>query len=126
MAEAVRQLVANKIKADNPEFIVKAYPVGTPEGSFAKPWVNVYRETLTNSPQSASLSESLKATVIISKSETEAAEGELEDVLDAVLTSLQSLNFVQWSTAERAVFADKFIGYEISFTAATENPYKAS
>jgi hypothetical protein len=119
-------MVADKIKADNSGFIVKAFPVSVPEGTFVKPWINVYRETLTNSPQTASLTESLKITVITPKSGTDVAENELEDALDAVLTSLQSLNFIQWSSAERATFAETFIGYEIALTAATENPYKAS
>lgn len=125
MAEAIRQKVADQIKADNPTFIVKAYPVGIPEGQIQKPWVNVYRETLTNAPQLAAVTEALKITVISPKSGSDIAEDALEDALDGVLKSLQSINFVQWTTAERATFADSFIGYEITFTANTENPYKA-
>lgn len=127
MAVAIRQLVADKIKADNAGFIVKAFPASPPTNlAVTKVFVNVYRETLTNAPQLAAVTESLKITVITSKTGTDIAENELEDALDAVLRSLQPLNYIQWSTADRAVIADKYIGYEITLSANTENPYKAS
>lgn len=126
MAQPVRQIVADKIKADNPTFTVKAFPVSVPEGTPTKPWVSVYRESVANAPQLAALTESLKVLVITPKANTDIAETELEDALDAVLTTVQAIPGVQWSSAERATFADKFIGYEIDLTANTENPYKAS
>ncbi|QCO98968.1 hypothetical protein FCN77_16260 [Arthrobacter sp. 24S4-2] len=125
MAEAIRQMVADKIKADNAGFIVKAFPVSLPE-ALTKVYVSVYRETLTNAPQLAAVTESLKIVVIGPKIGTDVAENELEDALDAVLRSVQALNYIQWSTAERATFSDKYQGYEINLTANTENPYKAS
>jgi hypothetical protein len=118
-------MVADKIKADNPLFIVKAFPVSVPE-NLAKVYVSVYRETLTNAPQLAAVTESLKIIVITPKAGTDIAENALEDALDAVLTSVQSLNYLQWSSAERATFAEQFIGYEITLSANTENPYKPS
>lgn len=125
-ADAVRQMIAAKVSEDNTGFIVKAFPVGAPENLAAnRVFVSVYRETLTNAPQLAAVTEDLKVTVITPKSGTEAAENELEDALDAVLTSLQSLNYVKWSTAERAT-SGQFIAYEITLQANTENPYKPS
>lgn len=125
--ETCRELIAAKIKADNPLFIVKDFPVGAPENLGAgKVFVSVYRESVANAPQLAALTETLKIVVITPTSGTAIAEEKLELALDEVLTSVQSLNFAQWSTAERAPFMDKFIGYEVSLTANTENPYKPS
>jgi hypothetical protein len=125
MSEAIRKLVADKIKADNSTFTVHAYPVPAPENiPRGKVFINVYRETLTNQPESASLGEDLRILVMTPSKNTDAAESALEDALDAVLTSITALNYVQWSTATRATFADTWIGYEIVLRAATENPYK--
>lgn len=123
MAVAIRQMVADKIKADNPLFIVKAHPVAVPE-NLAKVFVSVYRESVANAPQLAALTESLKVLVISPKANTDIAENDLENALDAVLTTVQNIPGIQWSSAERATFADSFIGYEINVTANTENPYK--
>jgi hypothetical protein len=115
--------VADKIEADNPAFTVKAFPVAVPE-NLAKVFVSVYRESVANAPQLAALTESIKVLVIAPKANTDIAENELETALDAVLTTVQAIPGIQWSSAERATFAEKFIGYEISLTANTENPYK--
>ena len=127
MAGTVRESIAEKIKADNAGYIVKSYPASAPENLGAnKVFVGVYRETLTNSPQTASVAHSLKIQVITPKKNTEAAENELEDALFQVLVSVASLNYVTWSTAQRGIFLDTFIGYEIDLEANTENIYKPS
>ena len=125
MAGTVREEIAAKIKADNPTYSVKAFPVSAPENLGAtKVFVSVYRESMTNAPQLAAVTQSLKLQVITPKTGTDVAETELEDALFEVLVSIASLNYVQWSTAERAVFAEKFIGYEITLEASTQNIYK--
>lgn len=125
MSTAVRQLIADKIKLDNSAFIVKAFPVGVPENlAKGKVYVNVWREGLNNSAQTASLGEDLRIIVITTKTGTEEAENALEDALDAVLTSLTALNYVLWDSANRATIADTYNGYEIILRANTTNPYK--
>jgi hypothetical protein len=121
---AIRKAVADKIKADNPLFIVKAFPVAVPE-NLSKVYVSVYRESVANAPKLAAITETLKIVVIAPKSGTETAENDLEDALDAVLTTVQSISYLQWSSADRATFAEQYNGYEINLVANTENPYKS-
>jgi hypothetical protein len=127
MAGTVREEIAAKIKADNASYSVHAFPVSPPENLAAnKVFVSVYRESMTNAPQLAAVTQSLKLQVITAKTGTAIAENELEDALFEVLVSIASLNYVKWTTAERAIFAEKFIGYEVALEANTENIYKPS
>jgi hypothetical protein len=122
----IRQLIADKIKADNAGFIVKAFPVPVPENiGKGKVWVSVWLETLVNNPTQASVGEDLRILVCTAKTNSEVAEAALEDARDAVLTSLQSLNYVDWSSANRVAPDETFLGYEIILHADTSNPYKA-
>ncbi|CAM3212662.1 hypothetical protein PSET11_03036 [Arthrobacter ulcerisalmonis] len=126
MSIAIRSLIAQEIRDDNPLFLVHDYPVNAPENlARGKVWVNVYRETLTNAPQAAALSESLRIVVITPMKDTAAAEEALELALDAVMRTLTRTRNVNWTTAERATFNDSYIGYEISITVSTENAYKS-
>lgn len=123
----VRTLIADKIKADHATYSVHAFPVSPPDNLASnKVFVSVYRESMTNAPQIAAVTSHLKLQVITAKTGTEVAESELEAALDAVLISIASLNYVKWITAERAIFSEKFIGYEITLEANTENIYKPS
>ena len=127
MAGTVRENIAEKISTDNAGYIVKAFPTSPPDNlAGSKVFVNVYRETLTNTPQTASVAQQIKITVLTSTSGTDTAENELEDALYNVLVSIASLNYVQWTTAERSTFYEKYIGYEISLESHTENIYKPS
>ena len=124
MAGTVRELIAEQIKADSPTYVVKPYAAAKPE--VEKPTVYVYRETLTNSPQTASVMSELKVALMVPGLPSVANENALEDFLYDVLVSINALNFTQWSKAERTTFFESYSGYEISVQANTENIYKPS
>ena len=124
MAGTVREQVADAIKADNAAFIVKAAPVSLPENLAAgKTYISVYRDSLDYSP--GSLTHNLKIVLIVAKQGTEAAETDLDGALDAVLLSIEAMPGVNWSTATRSTFAEKWQGYEIAASAASPNVYKS-
>ncbi|MFF2842702.1 hypothetical protein [Paenarthrobacter sp. NPDC057981] len=122
MAGTVRETIAEQIKADSPEYVVKAFSAAKPE--INKPTVFVWRENLTNSPQTASVTHDLRVALMVPGPQTEAKENELEDLLHAVLVSINSLTFTQWDNCDRATFFDNWIGYEITVIANTDNIYK--
>lgn len=120
----VRQIVADQIKADNPEFIVKGFPTTAldriPAG---KTSVQVYRDRLEPASNGTSLSHSLKIIVMVAKQGTEQAETDLEEALDLVLLSLERSRTVIYSSVDRDVVDDMHL-YVISAAASTTNHYK--
>ncbi|WP_024817030.1 hypothetical protein [Arthrobacter sp. 31Y] len=124
MAGTVRELIADQIKADSPSYAVKPYAAAKPE--VERPTVFVYREALNNSPQTASVGHDIKVALMVPGLPSEANENALEDLLHAVLVSINSLDFTLWSRAERTTFFDNWMGYEITVQANTNNIYKPS
>lgn len=124
MAETIREVIAEQIKTDNPTFVVKAYAASKPE--VEKPTVYVYREAVNNIREKAAIGHDIKVVLVVPGLPSEANENALDELLAGVLISLNSLNVLQWSRADRTVFFDTLSGYEITVTAHTENIFKPS
>ena len=119
-----RQIIADQIKADNPDFIVKAFPVQAPDNlGKGKPQVIVYRESIK--PNQNSLESTLKVQVICNAGYTIAAEDELDAALDQVILSIERIGGVLWTEATRAEFDEKYFGYELAVTLSSPNVYKS-
>lgn len=119
-ANQIREIVAEKISADNPMFNVKAYPAEAPEnfGSKRATQVSVFRTELTNGP--SILIHEVAIELMVGKSD----EDYLDESLDEVLLSIQRIPGLTWSSATRTVFDDKYNGYRITLSAPTKNLYK--
>lgn len=123
---SVRSEVAAKLKADNPTFTVKAHPVSAPDAiPTGKVWINVYRESFKVADSNGYITHNLKVSVAIPKTNSEAAENELDAAVDAVMLSLESMNDVFWQEATRNILGDKFEAYEISLQAVRPQIYKS-
>jgi hypothetical protein len=122
----VRQVVADQIREDNPDFIVKGFPSSTldkvPTG---KTFVRVYRETLEPITNGTSLNHSLTLTVMVASKGTDQSETDLEEALDLVLLSLERSKAVIFQSATRGINDENQPLYIISAIASTTNHYKS-
>lgn len=121
---AVREKIADQIKADNSAYIVKAFPASPPDNLGAgKVQVTVFRSTLT--PEKNNLTHDLEIVVITGASNiTLASEDALDAALDQILLSLERIPGVLWTSASREVFEEKFNGYKVTVQTQSPNVYK--
>lgn len=123
MAASIREQIADQIKADNPGFIVKPFPADTPDNlGKEKAQVSVYRETLTAA--GINMEHKLAIEIITGLRESKEASDHLEGTLDLVLTSLERIPGILWSSADYVIFDEKFQGYKVTVTATSPNVYK--
>ena len=123
-----RQTVAAQLRTDNATFKVHAFPY-LPAQVGDDPVISVWRTDLAPSPDSPNnLRHSLQITAIVGPTLEEKAEAAGDDLLDAVLLSLQRLDVVAGISAERTVFGDEvkgqFQGWLIKCHAESPNVYK--
>ena len=123
-----RQTVADQLRADNPGFKVYAFPY-FPAQVGADPVISVWRTDVGTSPDSPNLlRHALQLQAMVGPTLEEKAEAAGDDLLDAVLLSLQRLDSVAGITAERTVFGDEergtFQGWLVKFHAESANVYK--
>jgi hypothetical protein len=124
MAEkTIRELIADKIQADNADFMVKTFSAEKP--AIEKVNVFVTQKFITRVPQQAAIRHDIEVFLMIPGATQSAAnENKLEFALDKLLTSIASLKFTQWQTAERGTLFENFIGYQVTLEAFTEDTYK--
>ncbi|WP_157357052.1 hypothetical protein [Arthrobacter sp. U41] len=119
----LREKVASQIKSDNPEFIVKAFAAAAPDNLGAgKVQVAVWRESLA--PNQLSLDHNLTVQVLTKVANTLKGEEALDIALDGVLLSIERMPGVLWTNAERAVFDEKYVGYQLTLKIVSPNVYK--
>ena len=119
----LREKVATQIKTDNPDFTVKAFMASAPDNLGAnKVHVAVWREALE--PNQLNLGHNLTAEVLMKVANTLKGEEALDAALDEVLLSIERMPGVLWTSADRAVFDDKFVGYKVSIRITSPNVYK--
>lgn len=123
MAASIREQIADQIKDDNPSFNVKAYPADSPENlGRDKAQVSVYREALT--ANGTSMEHKLAIEIITGYRESKEASDHLDGTLDLVLTSIERLPGILWTSADYVIFDEKFQGYKVTVTASSPNYYK--
>jgi hypothetical protein len=119
-----RNIIADAIKADNPPFIVRNFPELPENVPTGKAHVSVWRDEVKTVDKAPNVLEHpLVIQVISSVTSGSAAEDAADDALDAVLLSLQRIEGLTWTSAERMDFAEAFVGYKISASVFSENVY---
>lgn len=120
--ESARAKIAAQIKTDNPEFSVVAYGAEAPDNlGRGKVRVSVYRTRLDVSTH---LTHVMQVEVIVAGVGTAKAEDDLDAALDETLKSLQRMDVIRVTSAERAIFDEKFIGYTINAEVDSTDVYR--
>jgi hypothetical protein len=122
-----RQSIADQIITDYPTKYA-VYPwMYSPTTDLRQCAIAVYRTEVGDHPTRAG---DLQHTVSIDaygkKTQGEAVEDELDDLLDDIMLSLQRLERVYDITAKRSVFKDAFQGWAITCTVSSGNVYKST
>lgn len=120
----VRQQVADQIRTDNPDHRVDHYPNVPSNVQASALYVDVYLTDLGRNDNDQII-HTLKLDCYASRTSGAEAEDEAETLRDDVLLSLQRMDNVQWSTAQRSSLGpdSQFIGYQITATVTTINVY---
>jgi hypothetical protein len=120
-----RTQLAAQFIADHPAHKVYAFPYAPTE--VRANVIAVWRTDLGPHPEAAGkLRHSLVINAYAGASIEEAAEAELDDLLDDVMLSLQRIEGVTFGSAERAVFDGKFQGWTVKCHADSSNVYKST
>lgn len=118
-----RETLAAQLRTDHPDYRVFDYPYAPSE--VRSPVIAVWRTDVNPHPQSPSmLRHDLTVQAYIGPTVGEKAEATLDDLLDAVLLSLQRLPAVTWTKSERTIFQDTFQGWTVTCYADSPNVYK--
>lgn len=119
-----REIVKNAILAEAPTYKVVAAASQAPDNlGKGNVFVAVWRESL-EAESEINLRHNLTIQVMTPTTYAEVAENEADAALDKVLLALTRTSGVYWTTAERAVFNETFIGYEIRAYVNTTEHYK--
>lgn len=127
MSDTIRGLVAEQIATDNTDFIVLPYGASAPDNLGAgKSWVSVYRTDVKPHTLANVLTHSITIDCITGATHAEAAEDAADDVLYGVLFSLQRIDEVEFVSATRTVFDEKFLGYQILCEVHAANIFRST
>lgn len=117
-----RTTVAAQLMADHPTHKVYAYPYAPTE--VRANVIAVWRTDMAQHPTSPKLlRHSLTINAYGKATLEERAEAELDDLLDDIMLSLQRIEGVTFTSAERTVYADNFQGWTVKVTADSPNVY---
>lgn len=120
-----RQTLAAQLIADYPGHKVYAYPYAPAE--IRANVIAVWRTDMAPHPTSPKLlRHSLTINAYGKATLEERAEAELDDLLDDIMLSLQRIDGVTFTSAERTVYADNFQGWTVKVTADSPNVYAAT
>ena len=120
-----RTTIADQLRADHPDHKVYAYPYAPSE--VRANVIAVWRTDVNPHPNSANyLRHSLTINAYGAATLEERAEAELDDLLDDILLSLQRVDGVTFTSAERTVYAESFQGWTVKATADSPNVYKST
>lgn len=120
-----RTTVANAIRSENITYIVLDYPDFPENIPTNKVHVSVFRtdvKTVEKTPNV--LEHPLIIQVLVPVTTGAAAENAADDALDNILLSLQRIEGLSWSTAERSNFESAYIGYKITASVSSSNVYR--
>jgi hypothetical protein len=121
MSEPVtpRQIVAAQIQTDNTSFTVKDFPTTPTE--VRDPYIVVWRSDVEEAETPLALKHTLTINAYGARTVGAEAEAALDDLLDALMISLQRIPGFVLDKAERSTFADTFHGWKITGHVHTEN-----
>lgn len=81
--------------------------------------VIVYRQTVRPGAQFDRLTNDMRVWVLVPNADPARADDVLDPALDEVLAALDTTTLTTWEEAERGVFDETFIGYQITCTTNT-------
>lgn len=120
-----RQQLAAQILADNSEWIVKPYPFEPKQVQKGKPVVSVYRPEISPAAQRTHLAHDLEVVLYASKVADEAAENELDELLDQLMLSLERYSGCHFTSAKRRNLVNNtFAGFVVSAQCISPNVYR--
>lgn len=120
-----RTQLAEKIQADNPKFRVFDYGHRPQNVNKGRPVVTVIRTEVVPGERVLALDHTLQVLAIGAQTDPEAAEDELDDLLDAVCLSIERLREWRMTSCKRAsLFEDSFTGWVIDVTCTSPNVYR--
>lgn len=121
---SVRAQVAAQIRADNPTWTIRDHAASAPDSlGRGRVFASVSRTTLVPHADAFALTHNLRIEVMV-PSTSASAEDDCDAALDKALLSLERINGLRWTNAERAVFDGKFFGYQITASADSKNVYR--
>lgn len=122
-----RTTVADQIKLDNASFIVADFPTLPDNLSRGQVHVAIWRTDVKSVPDTPNaLEHPLTIQVVVPVTSGAIAENAADDALDAVLLSLQRIEGLSWSLAERSNFDEAFVGYQITASVFSSNVYRTA
>lgn len=120
-----RQDIAEQMQADNAQWRVLPYPFIPENVAVGRPVVSVWRGGISPGDKPQTLKHSVTICVFGSRTKTEKAEDELDDLLDGVCLSLARLPGWSMEKADRRTFRnDTLTGWEIEASAQSANVYR--
>lgn len=127
MTDTPRQQLAAQIRADHSGWDVRDYPAEPKQVRAGKPFVSIWRSDVAPAERRQFLSHELTLHVYGSKVVDEAAENELDNILDGVMLSIERYAGCIFGRASRRNFGnDSFAGFEITVSVLSENVYRAA
>jgi hypothetical protein len=119
-----RQQLAAQIRTDNPTWIVKEYPDEPSQVRKGKPVVSIWRGSIVPAARQH-LDHELTLHVYGSKVVDAAAENELDEILDAIMLSIERYEGARFVRAERRNLGDgAFAGFVITVNTYSKNVYR--
>lgn len=119
-----RQQLAAQIRADNPEWIVKDYPDEPSQVRKGRPVVSIWRGSIVPAARQH-LDHELTLHVYGSKVQDAAAENELDEILDAIMLSIERYEGARFIRAERRNLVDgAFAGFVVTVNTYSKNVYR--
>lgn len=119
-----REIIQSAIQAEAPTYKVVAAAASAPENlGLGNVFVAVWRNQLTNE-SAIQLRHNLTIQVMVATTYAAVAENDADAALDTVLLAIERTPGAYWTSAERAVFDEKFVGYEVQAYIDSTNHYK--
>lgn len=115
---SLRSDIADAIAKACPDY--KVLPYMRELDGADKTVVMVHRSELSKTPQHAALGHKVAVHVLIPETWGERVEAAADEALENVLTVIEDIDSLDWTTAERSTY-NNFAGWEIALTATTRN-----
>lgn len=120
-----RQTIAAQVKADHPDWKVFSYPHKPSNVETGHPVVCVFRTEVLPASKPQWITHAVTVQAFGAKTMLEAAEDEMDNLLDGVLLSLERVKGYTMQSAKRATFYEGSLsGWEIEATATSANVYR--
>lgn len=126
-ADTPRQMLAQALGTDNPEWIVYDYPGVPGQVEKGRPVAAVWRSDVVPATNRTNLGHELTINLYGAKTSGAAAEDELDDMFDAAMLTLERFPGFVYSRGSRQSFKnDTFAGWQIAGVVYSPNHYRST